>query len=63
MAVTLASTNAYYLALTGAFFGGTVFARNNIPRVRRVAGRKQLMCAAVGSLALVLGLSVASLLW
>ncbi|CAO2204661.1 unnamed protein product [Urochloa humidicola] len=74
MAVTLAvrepppgvDKNAYFLAVAGAFFAGmagvaaAVCASNN-PRSRRAAGRK-LMHASFCPLAVVTGLSAASLL-
>ncbi|KAF8662893.1 hypothetical protein HU200_055475 [Digitaria exilis] len=77
MAVTLAvrdppaglNTNAYYLALTGAFFGGVAgitaaACLSNNPRARTSAGRKLMWASVVGSLAVVVGLSAAaSLLW
>ncbi|CAO2209022.1 unnamed protein product [Urochloa humidicola] len=76
MAVTLAvrepppglvDKNAYFLAIAGAFFAGmagvvaAVCASNN-PRARRGAGRKLMLYASVGPLAVVIGLSAASLL-
>ncbi|CAO2193616.1 unnamed protein product [Urochloa humidicola] len=75
MAITLAvrqpppglNTNAYVLALTGAFFAAvagvfaTVRASNN-PRARRIAGRKLMRVSVVGPLAVVVGLSAASIL-
>ncbi|CAO2174590.1 unnamed protein product [Urochloa humidicola] len=60
--------NAYFLAISGAFFAGvaevitSVFISNNNSRGRRAAGRKLIMYASVGSLTVIIGLSAASLL-
>ncbi|CAO2198949.1 unnamed protein product [Urochloa humidicola] len=76
MAITLAvrepppglDKTTYLLAIAGTFFAGVagvvaaaVCASNNNPRTRRAAGRK-LVRASVGPLAVIIGLSAASLL-
>ncbi|CAO2204654.1 unnamed protein product [Urochloa humidicola] len=61
--------NAYFLALTGAFFAGVaeviaaVSVSTSNTNNRRAAGRKLLMYASAAPLAVAVGLSAASLLW
>ncbi|CAL4951483.1 unnamed protein product [Urochloa decumbens] len=65
--------NAYFLALTGAFFAGvaevivavSVSSSTNNPGVHRAAGRKLMYYASVAPLAVAVAvaLSAASLLW